>query len=182
MGKPERAMVSMDLGALKPLVAAEAERCGKSLSAWIREQVALALQEARGELVDVRPSTAPAHNRRLSGDYVKFGCLLSLEASEALELGARAAQLSQAEFVERMVLDPGGVVARPRLLQQLAELNRQLTEAGVNLSMTARKAQGEHGAAVVQAVREMRQQARVAGELMNEIAATRRKLARSRRT
>lgn len=114
----KRQTLNVDLGDLKAQAIALAKIQGsRSVGAWVKEQVALALQEHQGHPVPASAARVAA-NRRPGAEVVHFGGRLTLEQSEALGAAADAEGLSKIEYV--MAVAAGTLV--PQRQQVVAEL------------------------------------------------------------
>jgi hypothetical protein len=169
----QRQTLNVDLGELKPLVEATSKNQGKRPAAFVREAVALALQEHQA--VPVRlPSVAA--NRRPGAEVVNFGGRLTLAQSEALRSAAAAEGLSQIEFVAAVAEGALSPPLRLRTMEALAELTTRLQAVELELHALARRV--PDAAQVDVAVREVRAQARRAAEVLDDVSTSRRKAAR----
>jgi hypothetical protein len=136
MPSPRQFLV-VDVGPLKPLIAACAAQAHMPPGTWARELLAQAVEVIDATPVPKRPSLKrPPRN----GNPVKFFARLTPEESSTLKAAAKAAGLSQSEYVARLVMNPAaaGAVGVPPL-QVLAESNRQLLAVGRNLNQIARR-------------------------------------------
>lgn len=175
MSPPKRrSTLNVDLGDLKPLVLVAAERSGKGTAAWVREALAMAVQEHTADEV---PASMPrvAANRSRDSTVVNFGGRLTVEDSEALRLAAAAEGLSQIEYVSRVAR---GELATSRVaaLDVLEAVRKRLQS--LELTLRAVQSQAEHDPAVLaqveSAAREVRAQVRRASEAFDAVGTTRR--------
>lgn len=170
-----RQTLNVDLGELKPLVEAAAKNQGKRPGAWVRDAVALALQEHEALPARV-PLAAP--NRRPGAEVVHFGGRLTAEQSRALAAKAAAEGCSQIELVARFA-DGTLVPQRFQTIDALADLNRGLQTLDANLrAMAAHVQSPEVQAALQSTARVVRAQMRRAAEVLGQVSATRRSAAR----
>jgi hypothetical protein len=164
----------VDLGDLKPLVLAAAQRAGKGTAAWVREALAMAVQEHAADAVPM-PMPRVAANRNMRSAVVHFGGRLTVEESEALRLAAASEGLSQIEYVARVAQ---GELAVPRVaaLDALAAVSERLQALELVLRALQPRAGDDPAllAQVGEAVREVRAQARRAAELFDAVGTTRR--------
>jgi hypothetical protein len=124
MAKKQQTL-NVDLGGLKAEAIEVAKVQGsRSVGAWVKEQVALALQEHRGFPVAASTVRAAA-NRRPAAEVVKFGGYLTLEQSDALRAAAAAQGLSQIEYVAA-VAEGRPVAQRQHAIAELGALNAVL--------------------------------------------------------
>jgi hypothetical protein len=171
----QRQTLNVDLGELKAEAIEVAKLQGsRSVGTWIKEQVAIALLEHRGNPVAVSTARMAA-NRRPEAAVVKFGGLLTAEQSEALRSAAAAEGMSQIEFVAS-VAEGGLGGSRVQAVAVLAELNMRLQR--LEREMLALAQRMPDAAQVDRAVREVRAQARHAAQVLDEVSTTRRQAAR----
>jgi hypothetical protein len=174
----QRETLNVDLGDLKAEAIALAKIQGsRSVGAWIKELVALALQEHREHPVVASPVRVAA-NRRPGAEVVKFGGYLTVEQSEALGAVADAEGLSKIEYV--MAVAAGMLVPqRQEVVAELGVLNTVLQAIEQDLRGMAQRV---HEPAVVvklqSTVRLVRAQALRAAEVLDDLSATRRTAAR----
>jgi hypothetical protein len=174
----DRQTLNVDLGELKAQAIEVAKIQGsRSVGAWVKEQVALALQEHRGRPVAASPVRVAA-NRRPGAEVVKFGGYLMVEQSEALRAAAAAAGLSQIEYVAAVA--EGRLVAqRQQAMAELGALNQRLESLDLELRRLGHwLKEPEALAQAEKAAREVRAQARRAAQVLDEVSATRRTAAR----
>lgn len=174
MTDKERQTLNVDLGGLKALVEAAAKNQGRRPGAWVREAVALALQEHQAVPLRV---PAVAVNRRPGAEVVNFGGRLTLAQSEALRAAAAAQGLSQIEFVAK-VAEGGHGGSRTQVVAALAALNTRLQAVELELQVLARRV--PDAAQVSLAIREVRAQAQRAAQMLDDVSTTRRQAARRR--
>jgi hypothetical protein len=172
--RKERQTLNVDLGDLKPLVLAAAQRAGKGTAVWIREALAMAVQEHAADAVPV-PMPRAAANRSRSAAIVHFGGRLTVKESEALRLAAASEGLSQIEYVARVAR---GELAAPRVaaLDALGAVRERLQALELALRNLQARARDDPAvlAQVGEAVREVRAQARRAAEVFDAVGTTRR--------
>ena len=131
-----RQLLVVDVGPLKPLIAACAAQANKPPTTWARELMAQAVEAlGAGPIPERSTPRRPARN----GNLVKFFARLTPEEAAAIKAAAKTAGLSQSEYVARLAMNPAvaGTIGVPAL-QALAESNRQLLAIGRNLNQIAR--------------------------------------------
>lgn len=166
-----RQTLNVDLGELKQLVEATAKNQGTKPSAWVREAVALALQEHQAVPVQM-PRVAA--NRSRGSAVVGFGGRLTLAESEALRASAAAEGLSQIEYVAA-VAQGMFVPQRQQVVAELGALNTVLQAIEQNLKGLAPHVQDAAVAAkLLSTARLARAQAKRAAEVLDEVSITRR--------
>jgi hypothetical protein len=136
MPSPRQFLV-VDVGPLKPLIVDCAAQAHMAPSTWVRELLAQAVEAISDIPAPERPSLKRPPR---SGNPVKFFARFTPQESATLKAAAKAAGLSQSEYVARLVMNPAsaGAVGVPAL-QILADSNRQLLALGRNLNQIARK-------------------------------------------
>ena len=166
-----RQTLNVDLGALKPRVLQEADRLGKRPAALVREAVAMALQEQAADAVGLPPSTR-ASPLRGAGRWVTTTYRLSVDEAQALQAGAAAEGVSQAEHVGRLALAFDAGVTRLQVLDALDALAARLQALEFSVQAAAL---GQPGPELASVLREVRTQSRQAAALIEATVATRRK-------
>jgi hypothetical protein len=172
-----RQTLNVDLGELKPLVEAAAQQAGKGTGAWVREHLALAVEESLGEPAPALPRVSP---RRGAHGWVMVTTRLSANEALALDAGAAAAGVTKAEYVGRLVLQPPGP-SRARAMEVLPDVVARLIS--LELELRAVRAQLYEAGALAKvdsAVREVRAQAKRAAQALAEVSTTRRQAGRRR--
>lgn len=139
MPAASRQLLVVDMGALKEQLEQHAERVGQKPGPWARRVLADALAVAGASPGDSQPSVP--ESRREAGTLKKFTGAFTAAGREALKRDAKAAGVSQAEYLERLLLaPPAGAAAmlRPEVLDALTESTRQVLAIGRNLNQIAR--------------------------------------------
>lgn len=174
----QRQTLNVDLGEIKAEVIEAAKTQGsRSVGTWVKEQVAIALEEHRGHPAAV-PTARVAANRRSGAEVVKFGGYLTVEQSEALRAAAAAEGLSQIEYVAAAA--EGRLVAqRQHAIAELGTLNAVLQAIEQDLRGMAPRVQDPAVLAKLQSTARLaRAQAQRAAEVLDDLSATRRTAAR----
>lgn len=168
----DRQTLNVDLGELRPLVEAAAQAQGKRPGAWVREAVALALQEQQALPA---PMARVAANREPGAAVVHFSARLTAAESEALRAAAGADGLSQAEYVARVAM--GTLVPqRMQVAAELGVLNAAMHAIGQDLKgMAARVQDPAVQKLLAGTARLVRAQMRRVAQALGEVAATRRR-------
>jgi hypothetical protein len=184
MPSPRQFLV-VDVGPLKPLIADCAARAHMPPGTWVRELLAQAVEAIGDTPAPERPSLKRPPR---SGNPVKFFARLTPEESSTLKAAAKAAGLSQSEYVARLVMNPAvaGSVGVPAL-QVLGESNRQLLAVGRNLTQIARLLNERPGettradqAQILEAVEMVRAHIELVARVIKELSVNRRTAARAK--
>lgn len=174
----KRQTLNVDLGELKAEAIEVAKIQGsRSVGSWVKEQVALALQEHRGHPM-AASAVRVAANRRPGAEVVKFGGYLTVEQSEALREAAAAEGLSQIEYVAA-VAEGTLVPQRQQVVAELGVLNTVLQAIEQDLRGMAQRVHEPAVAVKLQStMRLVRAQALHAAKVLDDLSATRRTAAR----
>lgn len=161
--------LSVDLGPLKASVMQCAAGEGMAAAAWVRRALEQALREAGTRVEPRRPvvRSTPGAGR------VKFGAMLSAQASAALGAAAAREGLSQAEYLDRLLTG--------RIVEQRADVVAQLQAVSAGLMAAQRQlaaaSDGPDGEALTRTARELRRQAKAASMAMAGLVTNRRSAA-----
>ncbi|WP_156901439.1 plasmid mobilization protein [Azohydromonas australica] len=184
MPSPRQFLV-VDVGPLKPLIVDCAARAHMPPGTWVRELLAQAVEVIGDTPAPERPSLKRPPR---SGNPVKFFARLTPEESATLKAAAKAAGLSQSEYVARLVMNPAaaGAVGVPAL-QVLVESNRQLLAVGRNLNQIARslnerleKVTRAEQAQILQTVEMVRTHVELVASVIKELSVNRRTASRAK--
>jgi hypothetical protein len=156
-----RQTLNVDLGELKPLVLEAAQIQGKGAAAWVREQLARALQ------TPPVPATRVSA-RRSGGRWVTATYRLLAEEADALRAGAEADGVSQAEHVGRLALAHDAGISKLQMLDALHGLTERLQ--ALELALQASQQRPELAAVL----REVRAQSKRTAGMVEAVSATRR--------